>query len=140
MKKKIAVCANGWNYDMLLSALEGMKEHALKEDFDTFVFLSFASYSEHVDLMRGELNIYELLDPADYDGVIVFSTSINSEEDALNICKKAKALNVPVVSIGMDIEGIHSVRVNNEAGMRELVDHLFNVQKKKRPFATFDIQ
>ena len=76
MKKKIAVCANGWNYDMLLSALEGMKEHALKEDFDTFVFLSFASYSEHVDLMRGELNIYELLDPADYDGVIVFSTSI----------------------------------------------------------------
>lgn len=134
MKKKIAVCANGWNYDMLLSALEGMKEHALKEDFDTFVFLSFASYSEHVDLMRGELNIYELLDPADYDGVIVFSTSINSEEDALNICKKAKALNVPVVSIGMDIEGIHSVRVNNEAGMRELVDHLFNVHNIKRPF------
>ncbi len=134
MKKKIAVCANGWNYDMLLSALNGMKEHALKEDFDTFVFLSFASYSEHVDLMRGELNIYELLDPADYDGVIVFSTSINSEELAVEICQKAKTVNVPVVSIGLDIDGIHSVKVNNETGMRELVDHLFDKHDIKRPF------
>jgi diguanylate cyclase (GGDEF)-like protein len=134
MKKKIAVCANGWNYDMLLSALEGMKKQAQKEDFDTFVFLSFASYSEHVDLMRGELNIYELLNPADYDGVIVFSTSINSEELAVEICQKAKSLKVPVVSIGLDIDGIHSVKVNNETGMRELVEHLFDKHDIKRPF------
>ena len=134
MKRKIAICANGWNYDMLLSALEGTKKYADKEDFDVFVFLSFASYSEHVDLMRGELNIYELLDPADYDGVIVFSTSINSEELAVSICQKAKAANVPVVSIGMDIDGIHSVRVRNEAGMRELVEHLFEKHDIKKPF------
>ena len=134
MKKKIAICANGWNYDMLLSALEGMKEYALKEDFDTFVFVNFASYSEHDDLMRGELNIYELLDPADYDGVIVFSTSINSEEVARNICERSKAANVPVVSIGMDIEGVHCVSVRNEVGMQELVDHLFEKHNIRKPF------
>ena len=77
MKKKIAVCANGWNYDTLHEALLGIREYAYKEDFDIFVFLSFASYSEHRMLMQGELNIYKLMNPRQYDGIIVFSTDVN---------------------------------------------------------------
>jgi len=134
MKKKIAVCANGWNYDSMLEALKGIQEYASKEDFDVFVFLSFASYSEHVTLMRGELNIYELLDPEDYDGVIVFSTAINSVETAISICNRAKEKNIPVVSIGMEMDGIHSVCVSNDEGMRDLVDHLIEEHDVKRAF------
>lgn len=134
MKKKIAVCANGWNYDSMLEALKGIQEYASKEDFDVFVFLSFASYSEHVTLMRGELNIYELLDPEDYDGVIVFSTAINSVETVISICNRAKEKNIPVVSIGMEMDGIHSVCVSNDEGMRDLVDHLIEEHDVKRAF------
>ncbi len=134
MKKKIAVCANGWNYDSMLEALKGIQEYASKEDFDVFVFLSFASYSEHVTLMRGELNIYELLDPEDYDGVIVFSTAINSVETAISICNRAKEKNIPIVSIGMEMDGIHSVCVSNDEGMRDLVDHLIEEHDVKRAF------
>ena len=65
MKKKIAVCANGWNDDSLFAALEGIKEYAQKEDFDIFVYISFASYSEQKALMQGELNIYKLMVPVD---------------------------------------------------------------------------
>ena len=134
MKKKIAVCANGWNYDSMLEALKGIQEYASKEDFDVFVFLSFASYSEHVTLMRGELNIYELLDPEDYDGVIVFSTAINSVETVISICNRATEKNIPVVSIGMEMDGIHSVCVSNDEGMRDLVDHLIEEHDVKRAF------
>ncbi|MCR4739904.1 MAG: hypothetical protein K5886_06545, partial [Lachnospiraceae bacterium] len=67
MKKKIAVCANGWNIDTLSHALKGIKEYALKEDFDTFVFMSFASYTDQTALTEGELNIYKLIVPEDYD-------------------------------------------------------------------------
>ena len=134
MKKKIAVCANGWSYDLLLAALDGIKEYAAREDFDIFVFLSFASYSEHVTLVRGELNIYELMDPEDYDGVIVFSAVINSEGFAETLCRRAKDVNIPVVSIGLELEGINSVCVSNDEGMRELVDHLIEVHGVKKAF------
>ena len=46
MKKKIAVYANGFSMDSLREALEGIKVYAEKKDFDVFVFLSFASYSD----------------------------------------------------------------------------------------------
>ncbi|MBO4415079.1 MAG: GGDEF domain-containing protein [Lachnospiraceae bacterium] len=134
MKKKIAVCANGWNNDTLIDALDGIKEYAKKEDFDIFVFLSFASYSEHITLVQGELNIYELMNPEDYDGVIVFSTALNSEKTAVSLCYKAKEKNVPVVSIGMELDGINSVCVSNDDGMKELVKHLIEKHNVKRVF------
>ncbi|MCR5733268.1 MAG: GGDEF domain-containing protein [Lachnospiraceae bacterium] len=134
MKKKIAVCANGWNYDTLFHALKGIKEYASKEDFDVFVFLSFAAYTHQTELVRGELNIYELMDPAEYDGLIVFSTALNSTETALALCKKAKEMSVPVVSVGMEIEGIHSVCVSNAEGMKALVTHLIEEHGVKEAF------
>ena len=134
MKKKIAVCANGWNDDSLFAALEGIKEYAQKEDFDIFVYISFASYSEQKALMQGELNIYKLMHPEDYDGVIVLSTAINSVETAISLCKDAREKNVPVVSVGMEIEGAHSVCVSNDEGMRELVEHLIDAHDVKRVF------
>ena len=134
MKKKIAVCANGWNDDSLFAALEGIKEYAQKEDFDIFVFLSFASYSEQSALMQGELNIYKLMNPIDYDGVIVLSTALNSVETAISLCRDAKEKNVPIVSVGMEIDGVNSVCVSNDEGMRELVEHLITVHDVKKVF------
>ncbi|MCR4595263.1 MAG: GGDEF domain-containing protein [Lachnospiraceae bacterium] len=134
MKKKIAVCANGWNYDTLYDALLGIKEYASVEDFDIFVFLSYASYSEYSTLSEGELNIYKLMNPEDYDGIIVFSTALNSVETAVSICNTALQKHIPVVSIGMEIDGVNSVCVNNETGMRELVDHLIEQHDVRRAF------
>ena len=134
MKKKIAVCANGWNDDSLFAALEGIKEYAQKEDFDIFVYISFASYSEQKALMQGELNIYKLMHPEDYDGVIVLSTAINSVETAISLCKDCVEKNIPVVSVGMEIEGAHSVCVSNDEGMRDLVTHLVEKHDVKRVF------
>ena len=132
MKRKIAICANGWNYDTLSRAMEGIKRYAQKEDFDIFNFLSFASYSEHKTLMQGELNIYNLMDPMEYDGVIVFSTMLNSTETAISLCKKVKEMGKPVVSVGMDIDGIPSIHGSNREGMGALVKHLIEKHNVKR--------
>ncbi len=134
MKKKIAVCANGWSLDALSDAIKGFKACAKEKDFDIFVFMSFASYSTHQSLMSGELNIYKLMDPSDYDGVVVFSNMLNSDETAVSICKKAKEMKVPVVSIGMEMEGIPSVCVDNAAGMRDIVTHLIEKHNVKKVF------
>ena len=124
MKKKIAVYANGWSIDALLESIKGIKKYAAEKDFDIFVYLSFATYSEHINIARGELNLFDLGNMEDYDGIIVFSTMLNSNETAVELCRKAKAKNVPVVSIGMEIDDIPAVCVANEAGMKDLVTHL----------------
>ena len=124
MKKKIAVCTNGWSPDVLAKAMEGFEAYAESEDLDIYVFMSYASYSVHTTLMQGELNIYNLCEPSDYDGVIVFSNLLNSDETAEKICIAARDKGVPVVSIGMEFDGVLSFSVDNETGMRELVTHL----------------
>ncbi|MBR3525811.1 MAG: GGDEF domain-containing protein [Lachnospiraceae bacterium] len=126
MKRKLAVCANGWSMDALARAVEGFRKYAEKEDFDIFVFISFASYSVHKTLMQGELNIYNSCRPEEYDGIVIFSSMMNSDETVREICARAKEKNVPVVSIGMEMrsEGVSSIHIGNEAGMRGIVTHL----------------
>lgn len=119
---------------MLSKFMEGMRECAEKKDFDIYVFLSFASYSVHQYLMQGELNVYKLCDPADFDGVVVFSNMLNSDDTARAICRDAKKKSVPVVSIGMKIDGIPSICGLDNAGMRSLVTHLIEEHGVKRIF------
>lgn len=132
MKRKMAVYANGWSLDALTQAMAGIREYAAKEDFDVFTFLSYASYSDYYTLSQGELNIYNLSHMEDYDGAIVFSSMLNSNETAVSLCMKAKEKGIPVVSIGMELEGIPSICIRNEEGMRDLVKHLIEVHGVKR--------
>lgn len=132
MKRKIAVYANGWSPDALAQGMTGIRSYAAKEDFDIFTFMSFASYSEYYTLSQGELNIYDLSRMEDYDGAIVFSNMLNSNETAVSLCKKAVEKGVPVVSIGMEIEGVPSICIRNEEGMHDLVQHLVEVHGVKK--------
>ncbi|MCR5249500.1 MAG: GGDEF domain-containing protein [Lachnospiraceae bacterium] len=132
MKKKIAVYANGWSMEAMQQIVEGIRKYAVNEDFDTFVFLSFASYSEYATLNQGELNIYKLADMEDFDGLIVLSTMLNSNETAEELCRQALEKKIPCVSIGMEVEGVPCVRISNAKGMRDLVTHLIEDHNVKR--------
>ena len=132
MKKKIAVYANGWSNEALSQAINGIKKYAAQEDFDVFVFLSFANISAYSNLMQGELNVYKLCNVQDYDGAIVFSNMINSEETTVAILENAKKKGVPVVSIGMKYPGVSSVCVDGHSGMRDLVTHIVEKHGVKR--------
>ncbi|MBR4182596.1 MAG: GGDEF domain-containing protein [Lachnospiraceae bacterium] len=134
MKNRIAVCTNGWSPDVLAKAMEGFEEYADSRDLDIFVFMSFASYSVHKHTMQGELNVYNLCEMSDYDGVVVFSNIINSDETAKKICTSARDKGIPVVSIGMEFDGVISLCVDNESGMRELVTHLVEKHGVKKVF------
>ncbi|MBO4291636.1 MAG: hypothetical protein J5898_06985, partial [Lachnospiraceae bacterium] len=132
MKKKIAVYASGWSTGAVFPALEGIKKYAKREDFDIFVFMGHASFGAYESLNRGELNIYRLGDVRDFDGLILFSSMLNSPEMVKEICDEAREYKIPAVSIGMEQEGIPYVTVSNEQGMRQLVTHLVEEHGVKR--------
>ncbi|MCR4740046.1 MAG: GGDEF domain-containing protein, partial [Lachnospiraceae bacterium] len=73
-------------------------------------------------------------EPEDYDGLIVMSTSLNSAETANSLCNRAKEKGLPVVSIGMEMDGIHSVCISNAEGMRDLTEHLISRHGVRKAF------
>ena len=131
MKHRIAIYSNGYNGTITLKAIEGIKRYAAIKDFDIHFYISFAANNRDPITNAGQLNIYNLAKLDEYDGLIVFSNLLNNIPTAEKLCRDAKEKGIPVVSIGMKLEGIPYVGNNNEEGMKELVEHLITVHGAK---------
>lgn len=69
--------------------------------------------------------VYDLLDPRNFDGIILFTGSLaefTPDESLRAFLETLKPL--PVVSLGVPLEGVPSVSVDQGAAMAELVRHL----------------
>ena len=132
MKHRIAIFSNGYNGSITLKAIEGIKRFAAKKDFDTHFYIGFAANNEKETFNVGQFNIYQLAKLEEYDGLIVFSSLLNNPALAESACKEARDRGVPVISVGMKIEGIPYVGINNEDGMRDLVEHLITEHNVKK--------
>lgn len=132
-RKKIAVFANGYGMDTLYALLKGIKSVDICDNFDFFVFISYASYDDFDDFNAGELKIYDLPVIKDYDGAIVLTNALNSVETGISQVRKIIEDGIPVVSIGIDVEGACNINIDNISGMKELAEHLIGVHKVKRP-------
>ena len=132
MKHRIAIFSNGYNGSITLKAIEGIKKYAAIKDFDTHFYIGFSASNEKPTFNVGQFNIYQLARLEEYDGLIVFSGLLNNTSLAENACWEAKKKGIPVVSIGMKVEGVPDVGINNEDGMRDLVEHLLTEHGVKK--------
>lgn len=133
MKQKIAVYANGWSDEIVGEALEGMMHFAKERNIDVFVFLSYASYGNNAQNNAGENSVFQVGSVADFDGLIIMSNLLNSDENTVSkYCAEAKERNVPVISVGMDIESAGYVKLDNSTSLRKLVLHLIRDCGAKR--------
>ena len=77
--------------------------------------------------------IYDLVNPARLDGIILWGAMINTFVTSEEIRAMAfRHLPLPVVSIGLELEGIPSVVVDNYAGMWAAISHLVSVHHRQR--------
>jgi diguanylate cyclase (GGDEF)-like protein len=132
MRKKIAIFVNGYGLEALNSTLKGIKQSETFSDYDFFIFVSYASYDTPENYNKGELNIYSLPKLKDYDGVLVFTNALNDVETGIYIVKQAVIAGVPVISIGIDVEGSICIDIDNITGMKEIAEHLIEVHDVKR--------
>lgn len=132
MRKKIAVFVNGYGMEALNATLTGIRQSESFSNYDFFIFVSYASYDTPENYNRGELNIYSLPKLKDYDGAIVYTNALNSVETGIAIVKAAVRAGIPVISIGIEVEGSICVDIDNITGMRELAEHLIEEHGVKR--------
>ena len=132
MRKKIAIFVNGYGLEALNATLKGIKQSETFSEYDFFIFTSYASYDTPENYNQGELNIYGLPRMKDYDGALVFTNALNNVETGINIVKQAVLAGIPVISIGIDVEGSICIDIDNFTGMREIAEHLIEVHDVKR--------
>lgn len=124
MKRRIAVFANAWSEKNLSDALEGVKKCAIEYDYDLFVFVSHAAPGMSEDEQREEKRIYDLPEFEEFDGLIIFSSTMNFSELVEAARDKAVKAGIPVVSVGSKIDGAAFVGMSNLESMCELTEHL----------------
>lgn len=132
MRKKIAVFVNGYGPDALNATLRGIKRSDTFKDYDFFLFVSYASYDSPENYNKGELNIYTLPRMKDYDGAIVFTNALNDVDTGISIVKQAVSAGIPVISIGINVEGAVCIDIDNITGMKEIAEHLITEHNVKR--------
>ena len=129
MRKKIAVCGNGWNNEFLKVALDGIKRSAKENNVDLFVFMNY-SHDEGVEYNDiGETNIYRLLDYAQMDGIILLGNTLHLLEEFQYLTDKVKDTGIPAISLEYQMQGIDFLGSDNYSGMYDICMHLLAVHE-----------
>ncbi len=127
MKKKVAVFANTWNFDIVSSFLKDFVINLPKDSVDTFVFLAANSYGRSPESNTSEISIhYSFPHFEDFDAAVVFSQGLNSNEDREKIYENCEKAGIPTFCIGDEHPGFYSLLIHNSQGMRELCEHLYS--------------
>jgi phosphoserine phosphatase RsbU/P len=82
----------------------------------------------------GERNgVFELAKPSNVDAVVILSGSVGKHigPDGLQeYCERYRS--IPMCSIGVELKDVSSVRIDNETGMRSVIEHLIGVHGMRR--------
>lgn len=127
LKKKIAVFTNGWNDDYLDFALSGIKKRAAEDNIDVYIFMDYTSYDISSEDLKGELNILDLPELEDFDGVLLLGNTLNNAGENAILREKVLRSGVSAVCLEYELDDINCIRTENANGMRELVEHLITV-------------
>lgn len=128
--KKIAMFLGQIHLDtqrkVILSIYEECKKY--KIDFNIFSFFS----SDEVSYNQGEFEYINRIDMDSYDGFILYSETIYSEELRKKLIKKIKTLKKNIVSIDYDINIGTNISTDNYYAMTEIMEHLLKEHNVKK--------
>ena len=131
-KKKLAVFTNGWSAEYLSQALEGLRKVAAKDGVDIFVFTTFILAHENGAQRESQLKLFDLMDPDEYDGIIIFAHTFNTDREFQKISERIAGYDIPVVTTEIKVPGMAMVGTGNYSGIYDLAKHLIEVHGVKK--------
>ena len=99
-------------YEYQARVWEGIVGGAKEKDVNLFTFAGGVTYSSHFFDINAD-HVYNLANPQSVDGLIVLSATLGSYASG-DFYKKY--LPLPMVSVGLEIENIPSVLIDNKGG------------------------
>lgn len=112
----------------------GIIDSAREHDANVLIFIGRSIHSD-VGFDAQQNVIYKLPSPRNVDGLIIITGTIGNYlkvNELKQFCRQFAPL--PIVNLGVHVEGLPSVLVDNKAGMRSLVQHFVDHGYKKIAF------
>lgn len=131
-RKNIAVCVTGFNWENESRIVNGIYEKCREYDINLLIFASMIRkpiFNSGITLpesvIRGETEIFNLINFDKTDGVIILGESLIDESVLLSVQEKAKARGIPVVNINDPEHTIDkNVLLSDKIAMEFIVRHL----------------
>lgn len=77
--------------------------------------------------------IYDLLDERNFDGVLLHTAALSYYSDQVSLRRfLAEIAPLPVVSLGIPLDGVSSVALRQDEAVRKLVHHLYEVHGHRK--------
>lgn len=128
----IAVLLGGAGFDSQKRTINGILESAIPNGENVYIFAGDGwSYGELSAYEVGEYNIYQLVDFSKYDGVIVNLDTIHDGEVVEEVMQGIRKAGVPCVSLNIEWDGAVCIKMENEKGIRALLEHLITEHQAK---------
>ncbi len=132
VRMDIAVLLGGAGFDSQKRTINGILESAIPDGGNVYIFAGDGwSYGELSAYEVGEYNIYRLVDFSKYDGVIVNLDTIHDGEVVEEVMQGIREAGVPCVSLNIEWDGAVCIKMENEKGIRALLEHLIKEHQAK---------
>ena len=134
-RKCIAVCVTGYNWEYETRVVKGISEKCAELDINTLIFATLIKRPPlNVDrklpesVIRGEAEIFNLINYGLIDGIIILGDSIISENIIDDITEKAAQKNIPVVNVNDPKHKLYrNVILSDKTAMEFVMRHLIDV-------------
>ena len=110
----------------------GIATRAKEKDFNTISYIGRSLSNNPIDKSTNNI-VYQLANEDVLDGLIVLTGGIGSlvsTQELTIFCHKF--LPLPVVSVGVQIEGFANILIDNQTGLRDLICHLIDEHHHRR--------
>lgn len=95
-----------------------------KKGYRLFVYATCADLYWNSISEKGEAAVYKLIDFDILDALIIQEERIRNKEIVFNLIEQANKHNVPVITIGENMEGSIAIAFDYQAGIEEVVRHV----------------
>lgn len=131
----IAVLMSGAGFDTQKRMINGILDSALPEGINVYIFTCDGwYYTSRFKYEKGEYNIYNLPDFAQYDGVITNLETIHDVKVRQALIDRIRQAGVPCVSMAVKTDGALNIWMENESGIHAIVGHLVEEHRVRSIF------
>ena len=130
---KIAFYTADWNYELSEQVLQGLKRFV--DDHPEVSLCVFDSFGKEGETQkdRSEFEIYDLPDPALFDGVLIQGSQIVNRRVREAIGARVKKSGIPALALDCPIEDFPLLCIDNRKAQRDITEHFIREHGVRKP-------
>lgn len=132
--RRIGILINTIYSDYSIMFFKGVEKYCLENDCSCYIFpLAHGSntgiYDYHYE------TLLQFINKNNIDGLLVASATLTYDSSISEIVRQIKSFDpsLPKISIGLEVEGVHSLMIDCTNALKELCEHLIEVHGVKNP-------